>query len=140
VGLDRQRADAAGQQVMPVPGLACTTAAALARRVIPAQWEQVGTGLAVVTGWMLSLLPPQRAAALAGGLGHHRPGHHGRGGLRPQEARGVAYNHQGQRVGRPHVATWAETETVLAADLGSGTHDPHLLGGADPPLATARAS
>jgi hypothetical protein len=36
----------------------------------------------------------------------------------------VAYNHQGQRVGRPHVATWAETETVLAADLGTGTDDP----------------
>jgi len=28
------------------------------------------------------------------------------------------------RVGRPHVATWAETETVLAADLGDGTDDP----------------
>jgi hypothetical protein len=27
-------------------------------------------------------------------------------------------------VGRPHVATWAETEIVLAADLGSGTDDP----------------
>ncbi|HEY3980886.1 MAG TPA: transposase [Streptosporangiaceae bacterium] len=38
--------------------------------------------------------------------------------------RGVAYNHQGQRVGRPHVASWAETEIVLAADLGSGTDDP----------------
>lgn len=36
----------------------------------------------------------------------------------------MAYNHQGQRVGRPHVATWAETETVLAADLGSGLDDP----------------
>ncbi len=36
----------------------------------------------------------------------------------------MAYNHQGQRVGRPHVATWAETETVLAADLGEGTDDP----------------
>ena len=38
--------------------------------------------------------------------------------------RGVAYNHQGQRVGRPHVAAWAETEIVLAADLGDGTDDP----------------
>jgi Transposase DDE domain group 1 len=38
--------------------------------------------------------------------------------------RGVAYNHQGQRVGRPHVAAWAEAETVLAADLGDGTDDP----------------
>ena len=31
--------------------------------------------------------------------------------------RGVAFNHQGQRVGRPHVATRAETATVLAPDL-----------------------
>jgi len=38
--------------------------------------------------------------------------------------RGVAYNNQGQRVGRPHVAAWAETEIVLAADLGAGTDDP----------------
>jgi hypothetical protein len=36
----------------------------------------------------------------------------------------VDWNHQGQRVGRPHVASWAETETVLAADLGDGTDDP----------------
>jgi hypothetical protein len=38
--------------------------------------------------------------------------------------RGVAYNHLGQRVGRPHVAAWAQTEIVLAADLGDGTDDP----------------
>ena len=38
--------------------------------------------------------------------------------------RGVAFNHQGQRVGRPHVATWAETATVLAADLMAGSDDP----------------
>ena len=41
-----------------------------------------------------------------------------------RKKRGVAYNHQGQRVGRPHVAAWAETEIVLAADLGDGTDDP----------------
>ena len=40
-GLDRQRADAAGQQITPVPGLASTTAAGLARRVTPAQWQAV---------------------------------------------------------------------------------------------------
>jgi hypothetical protein len=40
--------------------------------------------------------------------------------------RGVAYSHQGQRVGRPHVATWAETETVLATDLGDDTDDPRV--------------
>ena len=87
-GLDRQRADVAGQQITPVPGLASTTAAGLARRITPAQWRAVEAGLAVVTGRMLSL-----AAGGAGGgagrwAGHHRPGHHRRGGLRPQEARG----------------------------------------------------
>ena len=66
-GLDRQRADAAGQQLTPVPGLASTTAAGLARRITPAQWQAVERGLATVTGRMLSLLPAERAVALAGG-------------------------------------------------------------------------
>jgi DDE family transposase len=123
VGLDRQRADAAGQQVTPVPGLASTTAAGLARRITPAQWQKVEAGLAVATGRMLSLLPPQRAAALTGGpvtidLDTTDVEVYG------VKKRGAAYNHQGQRVGRPHVATWAEAEIVLAADLGSGTDDP----------------
>jgi hypothetical protein len=122
-GLDRQRADEAAQQITPVPGLSSTTAAGLARRVTPGQWKKVETGLAAVTGRMLGLLPPERARALTEGpvtidLDTTDVEVYGR------KKRGVAYNHQGQRVGRPHVATWAETETVLAADLGSGTDDP----------------
>jgi Transposase DDE domain group 1 len=122
-GLDRQRADVAGQLLTPVPGLASTTAAGLARRITPAQWEAVEHGLAAVTGRMLDLVPAGRAAALAEGpvtidLDTTDVEVYGR------KKRGVAYNHQGQRVGRPHVATWAETETVLAADLGDGTDDP----------------
>ena len=122
-GLDRQRADAAGQQIMPVPGLASTTAAGLARRVTPVQWQAVETGLAAVTGRMLEMLPAPRAAALADApvtidLDTTDVEVYGR------KKRGVAYNHQGQRVGRPHVAAWAETEIVLAADLGDGTDDP----------------
>lgn len=42
VGLDRHRADAAGQQVTPVPGLACTVAAGLARRVTAAHLCRLG--------------------------------------------------------------------------------------------------
>jgi hypothetical protein len=122
-GLDRQRADVAGQQVTPVPGLASTTAAGLARRITAAQWQAVESSLAVVTSRMLSLLPAEREVALAEGpvtidLDTTDVEVYGR------KKRGVAYNHQGQRVGRPHVATWAETETVLAADLGDGTDDP----------------
>jgi hypothetical protein len=72
---------------------------------------------------MLALLPARRAAALTGGpvtidLDTTDVEVYGR------KKRGVAWNHQGQRVGRPHVATWAETEIVLAADLGDGTDDP----------------
>ena len=122
-GLDRQRADAAGQRITPVPGLASTTAAGLARRITSGQWRAVESGLAAVTGRMLSLLPAERAAALAEGpvtidLDTTDVEVYGR------KKRGVAYNYQGQRVGRPHVAAWAETEIVLAADLGDGTDDP----------------
>jgi Transposase DDE domain group 1 len=123
VGLDRQRADAAGQQIAPVPGLASTTAAGLARRIAPAQWQAVEAGLAEVTGRMLALLPEDRAAALTAGpvtidLDTTDVEVYG------AKKRGVAWNHQGQRAGRPHVAAWAEAETVLAADLGDGTDDP----------------
>ena len=122
-GLDRQRADAAGQQLAPVPGLSSTTAAGLARRITPGQWQAVETGLAAVTGRMLALLPAPRAAALTEGpvtidLDTTDVEVYGR------KKRGVAYNYQGQRAGRPHVASWAETEITLAADLGDGTDDP----------------
>ena len=76
VGLDRQRADAAGQQITPVPGLCSTTAAGLARRITPGQWRAVEAGLAAVTGRMLDLLSAPRAAALAEGTGHDRSGCH----------------------------------------------------------------
>jgi hypothetical protein len=122
-GLDRQREDAAGQQITPVPGLSSTTAAGLARRITGEQWQAVERGVAAVTARMLGLLPAPRAAALAEGpvtidLDATDVEVYGR------KKRGVAYNHQGQRAGRPHVAAWAETEIVLAADLGSGTDDP----------------
>ncbi len=67
VGLDRQRADAAGQQITPVPGLSSTTAAGVARRITAAQWLAVETGLAAVTERMMTLLPAARAAALTEG-------------------------------------------------------------------------
>jgi hypothetical protein len=104
-GLDRQRADPAGRQVTPVPGLSSTTAAGLARRITPGQWLAVEAGLAAVTGRMLPLLPAARAAALTEGpvtidLDTTDVEVYGR------KKRGVAYNHQGQRAGRPHVASW----------------------------------
>jgi hypothetical protein len=125
VGLDRQRADSAGQLLAPVPGLAATTAAGLACRLSAAQWAAVESGLGDAHAAALAALAgvaPVRAAALCQSVtidldttdvevyGRHK--------------RGVAYNHQGQRVGRPHVASWADTATVLAADLLTGNEDP----------------
>jgi len=127
VGLDRQRADAAGQQITPVPGLSSTTAAGVARRITAAQWLAVETGLAAVTERTMTLLPAARAAALTEGpvtIDLDATGVEVYG----SKKRGVAYNYQGQRTGRPHVAAWAETEIVLAADLGSGTNDPRATG------------
>ena len=67
VRLDCQRADAAGQQITPVPGLSSTTAAGLTRRVTPGQWRAAEVGLAAVTARMLALLPAPRVAALTDG-------------------------------------------------------------------------
>jgi hypothetical protein len=122
VGLDRQRADRAGQQLAPVPGLAATTAAGLARKFCDGQWVAVETGLGDVAAAALTALPADRVAALCADvtidLDTTDVEVYGR------RKRGVAFNHQGQRVGRPHVAIWADTATVLAADLLAGNEDP----------------
>jgi Transposase DDE domain group 1 len=122
VGLDRQRGDVAAQVLVPVPGLSSTTAAGLARKFTDGQWRAVETGIGDVHTAMLAALPPERAAALCEtvtiDLDTTDVEVYGR------KKRGVAYNYQGQRCGRPHVATWAETATVLAADLMAGDEDP----------------
>jgi len=64
VGLDRQRADVAGQALAPVPGLSSTTAAGLARRFTDKQWRAVETGIGDIQTAMLAVLGPARAAAL----------------------------------------------------------------------------
>lgn len=122
VGLDRQRADAGAQQLGPVAGLCSTTAAGLARRFSPAQWRAVECGLAAVGERMVAMAPPVRREVLTEratiDLDTTDVEVYG-----PAKG-GVAYNYQGQRCGRPHVATWAQTQTTLAADLMAGDQDP----------------
>jgi hypothetical protein len=144
VGLDRWRADAAGQVLAPVAGLSSTTAAGLARRFSDAQWRAVETGIGDIHTAMLAALSPRRAAALCEtvtiDLDTTDVEVYGR------KKRGVAYNYQVVRCGRPHVATWAQTCTALAADLMAGDEDPRghaadLLGRALAALpAAARAA
>ena len=123
VGLDRLRADEAGQHLTPVPGLATSTATGLARRFTARHWRGAETGLAAATARMLGILPAGRAAELSGGpvtidIDATDVEVYG------SKKRGVAYTYQGQRAGRPHVAAWAETEIPLAADLLAGDQDP----------------
>jgi len=123
VGLDRVRADQAGQLVTPVPGLATSTATGIARRFTDKQWRGAEAGLAAATAAMIGLLPAERAAELAEGpvtidIDATDVEVYG------SKKRGVAYNYAGQRAGRPHVASWAETEIPLGADLLSGDQDP----------------
>jgi len=121
VGLDRLCADGAGQALVPVAGLGSRTAAGLARRISPEQWAAVETGVATVTARMLERLPPGGRQAMLRSvtidLDTTDVEVYGR------KKRGVA-NYQGQRVGRPHVASWAELEVMLAADLLAGDQDP----------------
>ena len=108
--------------ITPVPGLSSTTAAGLARRFTDPQWTAVETGVASVTERMLERVPARRRKRLCDAptidLDASDVEVFGR------KKRGVAYNHEGQRVGRAHVASWAEVETVLAAELVSGNDDP----------------
>jgi hypothetical protein len=68
VGLDRQRADAAGQLLAPVPGLCSTTASGLARRLSAAQWRQVEVGVGQVAAAAVGKLARARRAALTGSV------------------------------------------------------------------------
>ena len=84
------------------------------------------TGIGDIHTAMLAALPPARAAALCDQvtIDLDTPDVEVYG----SKKRGVAYNYQGQRCGRPHAATWADTATVLAADLMAGREDPRRHG------------
>jgi len=94
-GLDRQRADVAGQVLAPVAGLSSTTAAGLARRFTDGQWHAVEIGIGDIHTAMLAALPPVRAAALCDqvtiDLDTTDVEVYG------SKKRGVAYNYQGVR-------------------------------------------
>src|SRR6266536_2778890 len=116
VGLDRVRADAAGQQVTPVPGLATSTAAGIARRFTGKHWHGTEAGLAAATARMVDLLPAERATELAEGpvtidIDATDVEVYG------SKKRGVAYTYQGPRAGRDGAAA-AGRKIALRADAG----------------------
>lgn len=121
VGLDRQRADVAAVELSAVPVLASTTAAGLARRFGAEQLAGVETAIADLANRAFGLLPVQRriefGAKVTVDLDSTDVEVYG------SKKQGVAYNYQGQRSGRPHLATWAEAGLTTAADLLAGNDD-----------------
>ena len=140
-GLDRRRADTAGEALSAVPTPASTTAVGLAQRFGPAQQAGIEEGIGEICCRVMGLLPATRRAVLRAGtatidLDGTDVECYGSG------KEGIAYNYKWQRCGRPHVATWAEAGTVTAADLLAGDEDPRPGAGSliERSVATLRAT
>ncbi len=122
-GLDRRRADTAGEALSAVATPASTTAVQLADRFGPAQVAGIEEGIGEICCRVVGLLPARRRAVLrAGGATIDLDGTDVE--VYGAAKEGIAYNYKGQRGGRPHVATWAEAGLVTAADLLAGDEDP----------------
>jgi hypothetical protein len=140
-GLDRRRADTAGESLSVVATPAATTAVELAQRFVPARLAGIEEGVGEIACRVLGLLPAARRALLrAGGATIDLDGTdvevYGAG------KDGIAYSYKGARAGRPHVATWAEAGVVTAADLLAGDEDPRPGAGSliERSVATLRAA
>lgn len=121
VGLDRRRADTAGQQLEAVPTPASTTAAGIARRFtgrhLVAIEEAVG---AINTEWV-SRLPALRrgvllrCATIDGDTTDVE--------VYGRTKQGARHAYTGALTLRPHLALWAEAGVPLAGELMGGTED-----------------
>src|SRR5205809_3634442 len=141
IGLDRRRADTAGEALSAVATPASTTAVQLADRFGPAEVAGVEEGIAEIVGRVVGLLPARRRAVLRAGtatidLDGTDVECYG------AKKDGIAYSYKGARAGRPHVATWAEAGLVAAADLLAGDEDPRPGAGGliERSVATLRAA
>ena len=122
-GLDRRRADPAGEALSVVATPASTTAVELAGRFGRFQLAGIEEGIGEIVCRVLGSLPPARRAGLRAGvvtidLDGTDVECYG------SKKDGIAYSYKGARAGRPHVATWAEAGVVIAADLLAGDEDP----------------
>ncbi|MEX0757640.1 MAG: IS1380 family transposase [Acidimicrobiia bacterium] len=122
--LDELRADTAGRELRTVADPpASTTAGELARRFTATHVAGIEAGWAATTARAVTLLPEatrDRLTATRPTIDIDPTDVEVYGTNKEQ----VAFNHQGQRCGRPVPAVWAEAGVALAAELLSGDDDP----------------
>jgi len=121
-GMDRVRADAGSALLTEAPVAPSRTAARLAGRFGPAQLAGIETALSEVYTHWLKVVPAQLRAPLvlrdptidldASDIEVYGP-----------TKQGVGWNYAGVRSGRVHLASWAQAELPLAADLLAGNDD-----------------
>lgn len=122
VGLDRRRADVAGQLLEPVPTPASTTAAGIAKRFSDEHLAGIEAGIGRINTTMVSLLPLVRRNSLLKVATIDGDGTDIEVYGRSKEKAKHAYT--GALTLRAHIAHWAEAGVPLAAELMGGTEDP----------------
>lgn len=122
VGLDRRRADAAGQALEPAPTPASTTAAGIARRFTGRHLTAVEEAIGAINTEWVSRLPAirrgtlLRTATIDGDTTDVE--------VYGRTKQGAAHAHTGALNLRPHIGYWAEAGVPLAAELMGGAEDP----------------
>jgi hypothetical protein len=122
VGMDRRRADAAGQLLERVPSPASTTTGQLARRFTPTQLAGIEKCIGVINTRVLGLLPGRRrdrlltVATIDGDTTDVE--------VYGRKKQDVVHNYEGKLAYRPHIAFWADAGVCLAADLMKADDDP----------------
>ena len=122
VGLDRRRADAAGQELEPVPTPASTTAAGIAKRFTGQHLVALEEAIGQVNTEWVSRLPALRrgvllrTATIDGDATDVE--------VYGRTKQGARHAHTGALNLRPHIGYWAEAGVPLAAELMGGAEDP----------------
>jgi hypothetical protein len=122
VGLDRRRADVAGQELEPVPTPPSTTAAGIARRFTDEHLRGIEAAIGQVNERMVALVGQVRRSSLlkVATIDGDTTDVEVYGRFKEQ----AEYNHTGQRNLRPHLTSWAEAGVPLAGQLMPGAADP----------------
>lgn len=122
VGLDRRRADTAGQVLEPVPTPASTTWAGIAKRFTDTHLSGIPAALKTInTGWVARLPAARRGALLREVT---IDGDSTDVEVYGRTKDGAAHAYTGALTLRPHIGHWAEAGVPLAAQLLGGKEDP----------------